>query len=75
MKYSWTTLLVKDLDKSIHFYENIVGLTIDRRFQAGPVVEIAFLSHEKGDTEVELMTTADPSKIAHSQSISMGLCQ
>lgn len=72
MRYSWTTLQVRDLEKSIHFYETIVGLSVNRRFKAGSSMEIAFLCHEEGDTEIELMAGNDPAQIAHGQSISMG---
>jgi lactoylglutathione lyase len=35
------TLRVKDLDKSIAFYEMLVDLSVARRFTAGPA-ELAF---------------------------------
>jgi len=54
MKLSWSTLRVKDLDKSIRFYEDILGLSVSRRFPAGPGSEIAFLGGA-GPVEIELI--------------------
>lgn len=48
------TLRVKDLDKSIAFYEMLVDLKVDRRFTAGPA-ELAFLTNGEGETELELL--------------------
>lgn len=48
------TLRVKDLDKSIAFYEMLVDLSVARRFTAGPA-ELAFLTNGEGETELELL--------------------
>lgn len=53
MKFCHVTLTVKDLNASIRFYTGVVGLPIDRRYQAGPDTEIAFLG--EGETKVELI--------------------
>ena len=53
MKFCWVTINVKDMEASLRFYQEIVGLTIDRRFQAGPGVEITFLGND--ETKVELI--------------------
>ena len=53
MTYCWTTIMVKKLDTSIAFYRDIVGLPVNRRFNAGPNGEIAFLG--AGETQVELI--------------------
>jgi lactoylglutathione lyase len=52
MRFCWSTLRVKNLDESIKFYTEIVGLDVLSRFQAGPGSEIAFLG--SGDTQIEL---------------------
>ncbi len=70
MKYLWTTILVKDMEASIKFYKDIVGLKENRRFQAGPGVEIAFLGN--GETEIELMTPAQPRELNYGTDISLG---
>ena len=36
MKFLWTALYVKNLDESIAFYANLVGLQVVKRFPAGP---------------------------------------
>ena len=53
MRYCWTTLQVKDLDQSIAFYRDIIGLPLVRRFFAGTDTEIAFLG--EGETQIELI--------------------
>lgn len=52
MKFLWCTLNVNDMEESLRFYQNIVGLSIDRRF---PIEngEIVFLG--SGNTKVELI--------------------
>ncbi len=47
MKYNWTTIMVKDLETSIAFYRDIVGLPINRRFQAGPSGRSSFSARER----------------------------
>ena len=58
MKYCWTTIMVTDLERSIAFYRDIVGLPVNRRFSAGPGSEIVFLGD--GETEVELIKRIGP---------------
>ena len=58
MRYCWTTVLVKDLDESIAFYRDIVGLPVNRRFEADRGSEIAFLG--SGETQVELIQRKGP---------------
>ena len=59
MKYLWTTMQVKDLEKSIAFYEEVVGLELDNRFPAGPGSEIAFMRSPGTETKIELLCRAD----------------
>jgi len=54
MRFNYVTLSVKDMDASIRFYEEIVGLPLKRRFPSRPGTEIAFLG--EGETEVELIS-------------------
>jgi lactoylglutathione lyase len=53
MNISWCTLTVSDLNRSLKFYEDIVGLKLEHRMPAGPGAEIAFLGG--GETKLELM--------------------
>lgn len=48
------TLRVRDLEKSIRFYQTMTELTISRQFQAGPA-ELAFMTNGDGETEIELL--------------------
>lgn len=52
MSFCWVTVSVQDMDESIRFYQDIVGLKLNSRFKAGHDVEIAFLGD--GETKVEL---------------------
>ncbi len=48
------TFYVRDLERSIAFYETMTELTVAERFKAGPG-EVAFLSHGPGETQLELV--------------------
>jgi lactoylglutathione lyase len=41
------------MEESLHFYRDVVGLPLIRRFPAGPGAEIAFLGD--GETKLELI--------------------
>jgi len=51
--FCWCTVHVKDIEESIKFYEDIVGLKVGKRFSGGKGSEIAFLGD--GDTQLELI--------------------
>lgn len=53
MRFSWTTLHVKNLDTSIAFYKEFVGLEVNRRFKPNESMELAFLGADT--TELELI--------------------
>lgn len=48
------TIMVKNLEESIEFYETIAELKVSRRFKEGPG-ELAFLTNGGGETEIELV--------------------
>jgi lactoylglutathione lyase len=48
--------MVKNMEESLKFYQEVVGLTIDRRLQSGPEMDICFLGD--GETKVELICDA-----------------
>lgn len=52
MKFLWCTLYVKSIEASLRFYQDIVGLTVTRRFSE-PGAELAFLGD--GDTKLEII--------------------
>ena len=31
MKFCWVTINVKDMEKSLHFYQEVIGLNINRK--------------------------------------------
>ena len=53
MNFAWTTLHVRDLEASLKFYQEIVGLPLKRRFSPNGTVELAFLGND-GESELEL---------------------
>lgn len=53
MKFCHVTFLVKNLDKALCFYQDVIGLSLHRRFVAGDGLEIAFVG--SGDTEIEFI--------------------
>ena len=69
-KFLWATITVKDLEESLKFYQEIVGLTLDRRYEARPGVEIAFLG--MGETKVELIKDESIEDVNIGDHISMG---
>ncbi len=70
MKFCWSTLMVKNLEESLNFYQGIVGLKLERRFPAGPDTEIAFLGD--GETKIELICNTKKAEINVGTDISWG---
>jgi len=70
MKFLWTTLTVTNMDASLAFYQEIVGLKLQRRQVAGPGMEIAFLG--EGETQVELIKADAKPSVTIGKDISMG---
>ncbi|NLI90216.1 MAG: VOC family protein [Epulopiscium sp.] len=70
MKFCWSTLTVNDMEESLKFYQEIVGLKINRRFNAGSGVEIVFLGD--GETQIELMTNTKDTKVNIGEDIAWG---
>ncbi len=48
MKFSYVTIRVADLGKSMEFYTKILGFTEKRRIKPKPGIEIVFLSGREG---------------------------
>lgn len=72
MKYLWTTLKVNNLEESIKFYQEIVGLKLQRKFEAGPKREIAFLAAGEDKTAVELIDDKGKENLDIGRDISLG---
>lgn len=54
MKLNYITFMVRDIEKSVAFYQELAGLHVMNRMSPGPG-EIAFLANEKGETMLELI--------------------
>lgn len=70
MKYCWSTINVTNMEDSLKFYQEVVGLPLDRRFSAGPGTEIAFLGD--GETKVELICNEANNNVNFGKDISLG---
>ncbi len=70
MKICWATINVNNLEKSLKFYQEIIGLSVDRRFKAGPDTEIVFLGD--GETKLELIYDKTVKGISIGLDISLG---
>ncbi|HBA60895.1 MAG TPA: glyoxalase [Elusimicrobia bacterium] len=70
MKFCWCTIGVKDLEKSIKFYKEILGLPVCKRFSAGPKMEICFMG--EGETKVELVCGSDYKAKNDAKAVSLG---
>ena len=54
MKYCWTTLHVKNIDQSVKFYQQIVGLPVTRSFD-NPQGDKQFVFLGDSGTQIELI--------------------
>lgn len=70
MAFLWTTINVKNMEESLKFYQEIVGLPLDRRFDAGPGTEICFLGD--GETKLELICSEKTESVNLGTDISLG---
>ena len=70
MRFCWSTLAVKNMDESIKFYKEIVGLELVKRYQSGKDTEIAFLND--AETKIELICNKDKKEINIGQDILWG---
>ncbi|WP_077612464.1 VOC family protein [Clostridium sp. Marseille-P2415] len=70
MKFCLSTLRVVDLEESIKFYKEIIGLPVVSRFSAGPGIEIAFLG--SGETKIELICGGESRETDIGEDISWG---
>lgn len=70
MKFCWSTLAVKNMDESIKFYKEIVGLEVVKRYQVGTDTEIAFLND--AETKIELICNKEKKDINVGQDVLWG---
>jgi len=70
MKISLITIYVRDMEESLQFYTQILGLEVKRTFSAGPGMEICFM--EGNGTDLELICNTEHKDVAYGQDISVG---
>lgn len=70
MKFCWSTLMVSNMEESLKFYKEIVGLEVNQRIKAGPGVELAFLGD--GETKIELVCNGTNKEVNIGEDISWG---
>jgi len=70
MRYCWTTLYVKNMEESLKFYQEIVGLSLNRVSKISPEFELAFLG--SGETQVELIYDRSKELDYQNSTISLG---
>ncbi len=70
MRFCWSTLEDKNLEESIRFYVDIIGLDVVSRFSTGSGLSIAFLGD--GDTKIELICDGKEENTVVGNDISWG---
>ena len=53
MRFAMVTLQVRDMEASLRFYKDTLGMEVSRRFSPGPGMEIVFLT--QGGPQLELI--------------------
>jgi lactoylglutathione lyase len=71
MNFCWVTLYVKNMEESLKFYQEIIGLKVSERFNAGEEMEIAMLGEADGP-KVELIYNKKHKVSVQSEGISIG---
>jgi lactoylglutathione lyase len=71
MNFCWITLNVNNLEESLKFYHEIIGLKILERFNISEETEIVMLGETNG-TKVELIYNKNKNISVHNQGISIG---
>lgn len=73
MKFLWITIYVKNMDESVAFYSDMLGLKTLNRFPAGPGTQIAFMGNgTDNETLIELMADSSKDSVHYSEFISVG---
>ena len=70
MEFCWVTINVKDMEKSLDFYQEIIGLNVNRRMKPNPDMEIIFLG--SGETQIELIYNKKVDDITIEKDICLG---
>jgi lactoylglutathione lyase len=70
MKFCWVTINVKEMESSMNFYKEIVGLTVDRIMNPNANMKIVFLG--SGETKVELIFDSITENRNYGKDITLG---
>lgn len=62
MKLNYITFMVRDIEKTIAFYQNLAGLKIVRRFNPG-IGEIVFMANSENETNLEFIHIENTPKV------------
>ncbi|AGF55562.1 lactoylglutathione lyase [Clostridium saccharoperbutylacetonicum] len=71
MNFCWITLNVSNMEKSLKFYHEVIGLEIFEKFNAGEDLEIVMLG-EKDGTKLELIHNKKLNIPAKAERLSIG---
>ncbi|MHC6179734.1 VOC family protein [Clostridium sp. JNZ X4-2] len=71
MNFCWITLNVKNMQESLKFYNELLGIKIFSKFSPHPGVDIAMLG-EKDTPKIELICSKDSNSQIQSRGISIG---
>lgn len=71
MNFCWITLNVSNMEKSLKFYHEIIGLKISEQFNVGEDIEIVMLGEKEG-TKVELIYNKKQNIGARAERLSIG---
>lgn len=55
VSYAWTTLHIEDLDKSLKFYRDVVGMKVVMQYRIEPVDEDVAVIEQAGGGKIELV--------------------
>ena len=70
MNFLWATINVNNLKETLNFYQNIVGLEIQKTLKMGDGNSITFLGD--GETKLEIICSAEFENVDYGNSISLG---
>lgn len=70
MKFCYSTLLVKNMEESLAFYRDVLGLQVAERIQVMPGLELSFLN--TGETQIELVMNEESQTAVVGSAVSLG---
>ena len=71
MNFCWCTITTQNIEASIKFYTETVGLAITSRFSPRPGMEIVFMDDHKGN-QIELIKFADKDAPTSREGLTIG---